>query len=89
MSLENRDEMQPEYDMRGGLRGKYLERYRRWTSITSPSVESAANVIGDTPSTGSSSSAKITTLVSYQIPHLTPQTQFGVPVNDPVGAHAG
>jgi hypothetical protein len=34
MSPDNRDEMQPEYDMRGGARGKYLERYRRWTSIT-------------------------------------------------------
>jgi hypothetical protein len=34
MSADNRDEMQPEYDMRGAARGKYLERYRRWTSIT-------------------------------------------------------
>ena len=89
MSMENRDEMQPEYNMRGGVRGKYLERYKRWTSITSPSVESAANAIVDAPSTGSPSRAKITTCVSYQVPHLTPQTQFGVPANDPVGAHAG
>ena len=89
MSMENRDDMQPEYDMHGGVRGKYLEKYKRWTSITSPSVESAADVIGDAPSTGSSTGAKITTLVSYQVPRLSPQTQFGVPVSDLVGAHAG
>lgn len=34
MSLENRDEMRSEYELRGAVRGKYLERYRRWTSIT-------------------------------------------------------
>ena len=89
MNLENKDEMQPEYDMRGGVRGKYLERYRRWTSITSASVESLASVIGGTTSTGSQSSAKITTLVSYQVPHLSPQTQFGGLRMDTVGAHAG
>lgn len=89
MNLENKDEMQPEYDMRGGTRGKYLERYRRWTSITSPSVASVADIIGTTPNTGSPFHTKITTLVSFQVPHLTPQTQFGVSPNVPVvGAHA-
>jgi hypothetical protein len=34
MNPEHRNAMQPEYDMRGGVRGKYLDRYRRWTSIT-------------------------------------------------------
>ena len=89
MNWENRDEMQPEYDMRGGARGKYLEKYRRWTSITSASVESLAGVVGGTTSTGSQSSAKITTLVSYQVPHLSPQTQFGGLRIHTVGAHAG
>ena len=89
MNSENRDEMQSEYDMRGGVRGKYLEKYRRWTSITSASVESLANVIGGAMSTGSQSSAKITTVVSYQVPHLSPQTQFGGLRMGTVGAHAG
>lgn len=35
MSQENRDEMRPDYDIRGGERGKYLVRYRRWAGITS------------------------------------------------------
>jgi len=27
------DEMRPEYDIRGGVRGKYYERYRQGTNI--------------------------------------------------------
>jgi hypothetical protein len=27
------EEMQPEYDLRGGVRGKYLERYRQGTNV--------------------------------------------------------
>lgn len=27
------DEMRPEYDLRGGVRGKYYERYRKGTNI--------------------------------------------------------
>ena len=36
MSQENRpeaDEMLPEYDIRGGVRGKYLERYRQGANV--------------------------------------------------------
>ena len=27
------DEMLPEYDLRGGVRGKYVERYRQGTNV--------------------------------------------------------
>lgn len=27
------DEMRPEYDLRGGVRGKYYERYRKGTNL--------------------------------------------------------
>jgi len=27
------DEMKPEYDIRGGVRGKYYERYRQGTNV--------------------------------------------------------
>ena len=27
------DEMRPEYDIRGGVRGKYFERYRQGTNV--------------------------------------------------------
>lgn len=30
---EPEDEMRPEYDLRGGVRGKYYERYRRGTNV--------------------------------------------------------
>ncbi len=36
MSQENkpdRDEMRPEYDIRGGVRGKYYERYQKRTNV--------------------------------------------------------
>ncbi len=36
MSQENkpdRDEMRPEYDIRGGVRGKYYERYQKGTNV--------------------------------------------------------
>jgi len=36
MSLDSRsepDEMKPEYDIRGGVRGKYYERYRQGTNV--------------------------------------------------------
>jgi len=36
MNQENEteaDEMRPEYDIRGGVRGKYFERYRQGTNV--------------------------------------------------------
>ena len=36
MSQENKpqkDEMRPEYDIRGGVRGKYYERYQQGTNV--------------------------------------------------------
>jgi hypothetical protein len=36
MSQENKrdkDEMRPEYDIRGGVRGKYYERYQKGTNV--------------------------------------------------------
>ncbi|HKO57601.1 MAG TPA: hypothetical protein VJ276_17135 [Thermoanaerobaculia bacterium] len=32
-SEETNDEMRPEYDLRGGVRGKYYERYRQGTNV--------------------------------------------------------
>ncbi len=32
-SKRDRDEMRPEYDIRGGVRGKYYERYREGTNV--------------------------------------------------------
>jgi len=30
---ESREQMRPEYDIRGGVRGKYYERYRQGTNV--------------------------------------------------------
>lgn len=32
-SKRHKDEMRPEYDIRGGVRGKYYERYRQGTNV--------------------------------------------------------
>ncbi len=32
-SNQSTDEMRPEYDLRGGVRGKYYQRYRQGTNI--------------------------------------------------------
>jgi hypothetical protein len=38
MNPDRDDEMPAEFDMRGGVRGKYVERYRRWASKHSITV---------------------------------------------------
>ena len=46
MSQENKkpreDEMREEYDIRGGVRGKYFERYRKGTNIVLLEADVAA-----------------------------------------------
>lgn len=32
-SKRDKDEMRPEYDIHGGVRGKYYERYRQGTNV--------------------------------------------------------
>lgn len=43
------DEMRPEYDLRGGVRGKYYERYRQGSNIVllDPDI---ADIFKDSPS---------------------------------------
>ncbi len=36
------DEMRPEYDLRGGVRGKYYERYRQGTNVVLLDADIAA-----------------------------------------------
>lgn len=45
MSQENKsdgEEMKPEYDIRGGVRGKYLDRYREGTNVVLLQADVAA-----------------------------------------------
>ncbi len=60
MSLENdNDEMPAEFDMRGGERGKYVERYRRWVSKHSITVATGALEVCAVTTTGSELQAEI------------------------------
>lgn len=38
----NKDEMRPEYDIRGGVRGKYYERYQQGTNVVLLDADVAA-----------------------------------------------
>jgi hypothetical protein len=78
MSQENSNEMKPEYDMRGGVRGKYLERYQRRNGITS----AIGAITVSSPTSGSDTSAKIV-VVSHYATHISP------PVAPEVSAPAG
>ena len=40
---ENEDEMRAEYDFKGGVRGKYLERYRAGTNLALLAASSVGN----------------------------------------------
>lgn len=82
---DERQEMRPEYNISGGVRGKYLNRYRQGTSITagltfeeSPFI---AKSTASAPSVGT-----ITRAVSYPPLHPSPKIQIGGP---PAVAHAG
>ena len=41
-SSRSRDEMRPEYDFSGGVRGKYVDRYRKGTNVVLLDPEVAA-----------------------------------------------
>lgn len=90
MSQESNSEkdMRPEYDFSGGVRGKYYERHKRWTSITSASSASTAPV--SEVSTGTRSTGKITTVVSCPMPHLSSNfSTRAEPRGAIIGANAG
>ena len=38
------DEMQPEYDLAGGVRGKYVDRYRQGTNVVVLEPDVAAKI---------------------------------------------
>jgi hypothetical protein len=69
MSQGNSDEMPQEVDFSGGVRGKYLARYQRWTGITTAVGAIKVNSL----STGEPSGAKIVLLVSHHGFQISPQ----------------
>jgi hypothetical protein len=71
MSQGNSDEMPQEVDFSGGVRGKYLARYQRWTGITTAGGAIKVNSL----STGEPSAAKIVLLVSHAVYASPPRTE--------------
>lgn len=78
MNQDNSGEMRAEYDMRGGVRGKYLARYKKWTSITSAS--GPVNVSSVT-STGEESGPKFVPVIAYCVTYVSPRAPRTVSVD--------
>ena len=78
---DHEDEMQPEYDIRGGVRGKYFERYNASNKIT---IESnlVANTTSSTESVGT-----ITRPVSMTYAYCPPSPK--IEVGSAVAVNAG
>lgn len=55
MNQDNKDEMLPEYDMRGAVRGKFLAHALRWSGITT----AAGSISPNTLSTGEPTTPKL------------------------------
>ena len=76
MSRESNDkqDMRPEYDISGGVRGKYLERYREATN-TGITFEESPLIIASTASTPLVGS--ITRAAVYPPAYPSPKIQVG------------
>ena len=68
MSPENNDEMRPEYDMSGGVRGQFFAHAQRWAGITT-AVGIDMNIL---TSTGDESAPKLVLIVSHHPTHISP-----------------
>lgn len=69
---KDRDDMRPEYDIRGGVRGKYFGQYSQGARITIEFRESAlmATSTASTPSVGS-----VTKTAAYPPAYPSPKIQ--------------
>jgi len=76
MSQENerQEDMRPDYDIRGGVRGKYFERYRQSVSIWFEDSPLVAKNTASRPQIGS-----ITRPLSYPPPLPSPRLQIADP----------
>jgi hypothetical protein len=87
MSQASDDErdMRPEYDIRGGVRGKYFERYQQAANITiGITFEESSFVAKNTAS--ARSVGRVTGTASYPPPAPSPKIQIGGSLAE---AHAG
>lgn len=71
------DEMRPEYDIRGGVRGKYLERYREG-ALLSITFKTSSLIVESTASAPPIDS--VTRPASYPAPLPSPRIEIGKPL---------
>ncbi len=92
MSPERDDEMPAEFDMRGGVRGKYVERYRRWVSKHSITAATGTVEVRTVTSSGETGSVTIAPphprVIQDTVPALQERRGVIAPEESAVAAHA-
>lgn len=73
---DDRENMRPEYDIRGGVRGKYVEEYKQATILSSITFEESPFIAMTTVSTPWVGS--ITIAAVYPPAYPSPKIQLGV-----------
>ena len=75
------EDMQPEYDIRGGIRGKYFERYQLLATITLEDSPLVAKNTASAPQIGS-----VTRRLAWPTPLPSPNLQIAEPARSVVHA---
>lgn len=73
---DDRQDMRPEYDIRGGVRGKYFEQYRQGKTLIGGITFEESPFIAKSTATAASIGS-ITRIPSYTLPHPSPKIQIG------------
>lgn len=82
---DDKRDMRPEYDIRGGVRGKYFERYQQATNVT-VGITFGESLFVAKNTASARSVGRITRTASYPPPAPSAKIQIGVPLAE---AHAG
>lgn len=70
MKPESEDRMQPEYDIRGGVRGKYFRRY--WAE----KMKISFSGYGTSPTTSASGCPSVEVRLAFQVPGAAPSIGY-------------
>jgi len=73
---DDRQDMRPQYDIRGGVRGKYFEQYRQGTTLIGRITFEESPFIAKSTATAASIGS-ITRTASYTLPQPSPKIQIG------------
>ncbi len=76
-SSDDNQDMRAEYDIRGGVRGKYFAQYRHGTTVVDVITFEESPFIAKSTATATSVGS-ITRTASYTLPQPSPKIQIGI-----------